>query len=95
MPEAFDQVTNYIPQAVQGVAFSFPTDDFEIVYQGSLQEIKEPARTIIVREKQPFNVQPSGEAWRTYLFADGHSEVHLARDGNFEPWEQQHIVSSR
>ncbi|MFO1497916.1 MAG: sigma-70 family RNA polymerase sigma factor [Verrucomicrobiota bacterium] len=95
MPEAFDQVTNYIPQAVQAVAFSFPTDDFEIVYRGLLEEIKEPARTIIVREKQPFNVQASGEAWRTYLFADGHSEVHLARDGNFGPWEQQHIVSSR
>jgi prepilin-type processing-associated H-X9-DG protein len=28
---------------------------------------------------------------RTYGFADGHTEIHKAEDGNFGPWEEQRI----
>jgi len=27
---------------------------------------------------------------KTYVFADGHSEMHVTADGNFGPWESQH-----
>jgi hypothetical protein len=27
---------------------------------------------------------------RTYVFADGHSEIHTTPDGNFEKWETEH-----
>jgi hypothetical protein len=38
--------------------------------------------------------QTSNCNWvRTYGFADGHSEVHSAADGNFAPWEQQHMAA--
>lgn len=93
MPESFDQAVPFIPAEVQSIASSFPTGEFEILFRGSLEDLREPARTIILREKQPFNVQPNGESWRTYLFADGHSEIHIASDGNFEPWERERGVA--
>jgi hypothetical protein len=36
--------------------------------------------------------QLDGGAHRAYGFADGHSEIHKAVDGNFQPWEQQHMI---
>ena len=94
MAKTFNQVTNYLPQTEQAVAVSFPIKSFEIVFQGSLAGIMEPVRTIILREKQPFNVDASGAASRTYLFADGHAEIHVAPDGNFQPWERERMVAS-
>ena len=64
-------------------------DGFEITFQGKLDDIENPAQAIIMREKEPFHIEADGAAHRTYLFADGHSEVHRARDGNFERWEEQ------
>jgi RNA polymerase sigma factor (sigma-70 family) len=93
MPETLDQAARYVPQKFleQGPDIY----DFEIVFRGSLSDIQgSPARSIILREKQPFNVEQSGEASRAYLFADGHSEVHIAPDGDFVPWEQQRMVSA-
>ena len=63
--------------------------EFEIVFQGAITNIENPAEAIILREKEPFHYGTDGSATRTYLFADGHSEIHKARDGNFEVWEQQ------
>ena len=44
-----------------------------------------------MREKEPFHVELDGAAVKTYLFADGHAEVHKARDGNFEQWEAERM----
>jgi RNA polymerase sigma factor (sigma-70 family) len=65
---------------------------FEITYQGSLKDIAEPARTIILRERESVpNPKRPGLA-RTYLFADGHTEIHHSADGNFEPWERERMI---
>jgi hypothetical protein len=29
---------------------------------------------------------------KTYVFSDGGRTVHSVADGNFEPWERQHIL---
>jgi len=67
-------------------------EQFEIVYQGSLKSIAEPARTILLREKEPFPSLGRPGWSRTYLFADGHSEIHHSADGNFEPWERERMI---
>jgi RNA polymerase sigma factor (sigma-70 family) len=71
------------------------TNQFELVYQGSFNDIPNglPAsQTVVVREQQAW--QSSDGRWhRAYGFADGHSELPTAPDGNFEPWEKQHLLS--
>ena len=44
------------------------------------------------REKEAWQTSDGGWA-RAYSFADGHSEIHKAVDGNFQPWEQQHLIT--
>ncbi len=62
-------------------------DGFEIVFHGRLEDIANPAKAIIMRDKEPFHFSPEGAASRTYLFADGHSEVYKAVDGDFTRYE--------
>jgi RNA polymerase sigma factor (sigma-70 family) len=64
-------------------------DGFEITFQGKIEEIENPAEAIIMREKEPFHYKEDGSAARTYLFADGHSEIHTARDADFTAWEEK------
>ncbi len=65
-------------------------DLFEMVGQGPLTNLGDPARIIIVREREPVRV--SNGSWaRAYLFGDGHAEIHMARDGDFTTWEQEHL----
>jgi hypothetical protein len=53
-----------------------------------LSNISNPATTIVIREKEAWS-NPNGKVARTYGFADGHTEIYSAPDGNFEPWEKQ------
>ena len=92
MPETFDQAAKFYPEQWASVMSAFDQDKFEIVFRGSTKDIAQPARTIIAREKEPFaNFRQPGSA-RTYLFADGHTEIHSASDGNFEVWERERLV---
>ena len=45
--------------------------------------------TVIIREKEPFPVPGREGLSRTYVFADGHSEIHRASDGDFTAWERE------
>jgi hypothetical protein len=47
---------------------------------------------IVVRESQPWLY--NGKWAKVYGFADGHSETHSEMDGNFDSFEQQHMVPS-
>jgi hypothetical protein len=68
------------------------TNQFELVYQGLLGDLANPGTTIVVREPQAWQ-EPNGKWARTYGFADGHSELHVTPDGNFEAWEKEHMVA--
>ncbi|HKW31064.1 MAG TPA: sigma-70 family RNA polymerase sigma factor [Verrucomicrobiae bacterium] len=47
---------------------------------------------IIIREKTPRQT-PDGKWERIYGFADQHTEIHISDDGNFDAFEQQHMIS--
>jgi hypothetical protein len=98
LPSSFEQAAAFMPDEVKALAlaagdkYGLAPDQFEIVYQGSIKSVQLPATTILIREKQPW--QNSDGSWsRSYGFADGHSEIHRAVDGNFAPWEAQHMAA--
>ena len=90
-PTSFEEAASLLPDEVKAQT-SLAADQFEIVYQGSPNEITNPHTIIVVREKEAWQTSDGGWA-RAYSFADGHSEIHKAVDGNFQPWEQQHLVT--
>ena len=92
MPKTFQEASAYFPQ--NGQAGDLKPEQFEIMYQGSATAIKDTAKTILIREIQPL-VNPSGGGLnRAYVFADGHSEIHSAPDGNFTTWESERLAGS-
>ena len=71
--------------------YGLTPDRYEITYQGSVFELTNSPAIIVIREKEPW--QTADGSWvRAYGFADGHSEIHKATDGNFETWEAQHMI---
>jgi len=103
-PASLDQALPYLPEEAR-VEMNLPPDEFlpntpkfgltpdrfEIVYSGTLTDIPNPASVIVFREKQAWG--ENGRWRRAYGFADGHSEIHLSQDGNFDAWEQQHMIA--
>ena len=65
--------------------------NYDIAYFGSLSNIINPSETIIFKEKQAWQ-SLAGKWFKTYSFADGHSEIHSEPDGNFDNYEADHIV---
>ena len=90
--KSLDQLEPYLRDQTPALT---GTNQFELFFQGSFKDIPNgtpAAQTIVVREAQAWQASDGG--WlRAYGFADGHSEVHRAADGNFEPWEKQHTFS--
>lgn len=65
-----------------GAEYDIRARHFELVYQGSLREVKDGSETILAREKEP--VQRADGRWmRLYVLADGSSRyiAAAARDG--------------
>ena len=87
-PTNSDQIARYLTEipALTG------TNEFEIVYQGSLKELTSPQSVIVLRGRHAVRTR-DGRWARTYGFADGHSEFHASADGNFEAWEKQRMVA--
>lgn len=89
LPATLAAARNYLGKT-SDTAPILTEDQLEITYQGKLADIATPAQTILVREREPVIV--AGKLCRGYLFADGHSEIHAAPDGNFAQWELDHGV---
>ena len=90
-PTNFEMATPYLGGWTNE---SLTPEQFQIVYQGSRNAITNPQSVIVVREKDAWQALDGG--WlRAYAFADGHSEIHRADDGNFQSWEAQHIIAPR
>src|SRR5439155_8183121 len=98
-PAGFDQVTRYLPEALDAdpvlsdlAEFVQMTNRFEILYSGPLDAITNEGNVIVLREKQAR--QWADGSWsKVYGFADGHSETRGSTDGNFDDWEKQHIIT--
>jgi RNA polymerase sigma factor (sigma-70 family) len=91
LPHQFSDVDGFdvLAVSIEGLSPS----DFEIAYSGKFSDLKEPNRIIVIKEKEP-RANPDGKLTKAYGFADGHSELHSAPDGNFERWERERMVSS-
>jgi prepilin-type processing-associated H-X9-DG protein len=92
LPATVAEASRFIsPDLVQALAADggVSGEGFEIVFQGSINEIENPSEAIIMRDKEPFYRKADGSVQRTYLFADGHTEIHSAADGALEGWEEE------
>jgi hypothetical protein len=88
-PSSLDQVAKYLAQyPLSG------TNEFDIIYRGSLDELKGIPRgsVVVIRERQTW-IAPSGKRARVYGMADGRSEI-IESDDDFKAWEAEHIISS-
>jgi surface antigen len=65
--------------------------DFDVVYRGPLNQLQDPGRTIVIRQRQA-EQRTDGTYTRIYGFGDGHVEIHKTSDGNFEDWERERLV---
>jgi type II secretory pathway pseudopilin PulG len=100
-PLSLDQVGPYLPKPLE--ADSPPwvnapltgTNDFEIVYQGSQNDLTNipPRRVALIRERKPW-LTPDGKWARVYGSADGAASI-IVSDDNFQSWDTQHIIPSR
>ena len=91
-PPDFESAAPFLPEAVNAQT-NLTTAQFEITYKGAINELTNPQSIIVIREKEAWQTADGG--WvKGYGFADGHSEIHKAVDGNFQPWEAQHLVGA-
>jgi hypothetical protein len=87
VPTSLDQVASYLRD--QHLALS-GTNDFEIVFQGTPENLKVPYGSIaVVRERQTWP-GPDGLPTRVYCMADGSVQT-IRSDDNFQAWEAEHI----
>ncbi len=85
-PASFDQAAPFFKDGLAPIEMNF-----EIVYAGSITNITNAPETIVLREKHASQTL-DGQWRKTYGFADGHAEIHTEPDGNFDEWENQHMI---
>lgn len=106
-PASFEQAISHLPEEAKvehklgpneylpnTPKYGLTPDHYEIVYRGTIDGLTNPTSVIVIREKQAWPGN-KGDWFRTYGFADGHSEIHSSQDGNFEPWEKQHMIPAQ
>jgi len=88
-PSSLDQVAKYLHEYPMS-----GTNEFDIVYRGSLNELKGIPRgaVAVIRDRQTF-IAPSGKQARVYCMADGSSQI-IESDDDFKAWEAEHIIST-
>jgi hypothetical protein len=89
-PASLDDLKAYIAQNNQPFA---GTNQFEIVYQGSLDDLKgiPQGSVAVVRELQPWP-GPDGTMMRVYGFMCGTSQI--VSSDNVQAFEAQHVISA-
>ncbi len=90
-PSSLDQVAPYLHK--QHLSLS-GTNEFEIVYRGSLEGLKDiPQGSVaVVRDRQVWRA-PSGKMAKVYGMANGAGQI-VESDDNFQSWEAEHILPS-
>jgi len=93
-PETLQQAARFLPDSIKEI--STTADQFEILYRGSLDAIKDQD-IIVLREKELW--QHVGGKWgRFYGIADGHAQYCSSSDktatGSFDNYEKPRIVQS-
>lgn len=86
-PTDLNAITNYLGAAANELIQNHP---FELVVQGALTNISNPAATIALRSKSPFEAK--GKSAKVYGYADGHAELRREPEEGFEAWEKAHMI---
>lgn len=86
-PASFDQITNSFNYSDKIMG---DMSKLQLVYSGAMTNIPDPASTVVIRETEPWLY--NGQWTKSYGFADGHVELHSEPNGNFDNYEQQHII---
>jgi hypothetical protein len=91
-PSSLDQVESYLRGRKDAVLTG--TNEFEIVYQGSLDLIKNipTDQVALLRDRQPW-LAPSGKMAKVYAMIGGIGEI-VESDDNFQGWEAEHIIDT-
>lgn len=87
-PASLSQASAFLPEDRKEETL-LATNQFELVYQGPEKGITNPSSTIVIRE-----LPVAGSTTRAYGFADGHSEIHMEKSGDFTSYESQHIINA-
>jgi hypothetical protein len=90
-PADFEGAKGFLDKKTQS-EFDAITNQFEIVYRGKRSDVKNPSKTIVMREKEAHQM-PDGRWAKVYGFADGHGEIHHEADDNFDAWEKERIIA--
>jgi chorismate mutase len=90
-PSSFEQVEPYLRKKKMSLS---GTNQFEIMYRGSLDDLKGIPRgaVAVIRDRQTW-IAPGGKQARVYGLANGISEI-VESDDDFKAWEAEHIISS-
>lgn len=84
-----DQLNSYVTNSSLSLT---GTNSFDLVYNGPLNGLTNSGSILMLRESEPW--QTSSGTWgRSYVFVDGHAEIHVEPSDNFDDFESQHTVS--
>lgn len=86
-PADMNDTTNYFNSPELMDKFK---NQFEMVVQGSMENVTNAAETIAVRGRAP--VQLEGNWVKVYAFVDGHAEIKRQPPEGFDAWEQAHMM---
>jgi hypothetical protein len=88
-PSSIDQIMPYLAKENRSLS---GTNQFEIVYQGSIHDLDGiPLESIaVIRDQQTWQT-PDGKSMRVYGMADGIGQI-VGSDDNFQSWEALHVI---
>lgn len=87
LPLDLNSISNYLGNAATE---HLQNNAFELVLQGALTNVVNPATTIAVRSQAPFPM--NGKPTKIYGFADGHAELMREPQEGFAAWEKTRIL---
>ncbi|HTI72636.1 MAG TPA: hypothetical protein VMF06_21855, partial [Candidatus Limnocylindria bacterium] len=96
LPGPDDDLSHYdLPdQEIHGVKMT--STDLELTSATPIKEIANPAAAFIGRERNLWLTPDEGKLGRTYVFADGHTEIRTyASTDDIDRWEKQHLPQLR
>ncbi len=92
-PATLNQAAEFYPQDHAWLLQIFDKDRFEIVYRGSLNDLRDPASVILVRERVPTVVERLSQHWfKSYILGDGREIMLAGFDSvdEFQAFENEH-----
>ena len=95
-PASLEQAAEFYPQDHAWLMSVFDKDRFEIVYGGSLNDLRDPASVILVRERVPTVVQRlSQHWWKAYILGNGlvNMRAGFKSVDEFQAFENEHLVN--